>query len=62
MSDDDGDEDESLPNGLSRRHSHIPEEEEEMAPPHPLIFLQSLLLCLLIYCRIWVLQQLRMGA
>ena len=29
MSDDSGDEDESPPNGLSRRHSHIPEEEEE---------------------------------
>jgi hypothetical protein len=35
MSDDSGDEDESPPNGILRRHSHIPEEdEEETAPPH----------------------------
>ena len=36
MSDDSGDEDESPSDGILRRHSHIPEEdEEETAPPHP---------------------------
>ena len=39
MSGDSGDEDESPPNGLFRRHSHIPKDEEETAslhsPPEP---------------------------
>ncbi|KAH8977537.1 hypothetical protein EDB92DRAFT_1916615 [Lactarius akahatsu] len=36
MSDDSGDEDDAPSNGHLRRHSHIPEEEEEdTAPPHP---------------------------
>ena len=48
MSDDSGDEDESPPNGLYWRYL--------------LLFPQSLLLRLLISCRIRVLQQLRMGA